>query len=86
MCDSQRGVYMDVGSDEHTASTIPKFCGSSLIDVNGREREKEGGGGGRKGGKRSSFVCSFLPLIATICRNLLSVNNRITEIAFFDPA
>jgi len=92
MCDSQRGVYMDVGSDEHTASAIPEFCDSSIIDVNNRkkervrekERERERSGGKEK---RENFLRSFLLLIATICRNLPLVNNRITKIAsFFDPA
>ena len=86
MCDSQCGIYMDVESDEHTASAIPKFCGSSLIDVNGRferEREREKG---KKKKEEATFTRFFLPLIVTICRNFPPMNNHITEIAsFFDP-
>lgn len=41
MCDSQHGVCVDVGSDEHTASAVLKFCGLRLIDVNGRSEQSE---------------------------------------------
>lgn len=93
MCDSQRGVYLDVGSDEHNGVGNPQILRLKFnrckwpIRERKKERVREREKRRKKRRKRASFDRSFLPLIATIYRNLPLVNNRITEIAsFFDPA